>query len=54
MTRLEIDFDEIPEMKITGTWMAASNYDPKTWARSYAATAYLRPNIGRPNLNVRK
>ncbi|PPR06211.1 hypothetical protein CVT26_005470 [Gymnopilus dilepis] len=37
---------------ITGTWMAASNLNPETWTRCYAATAYLRPNIGRPNLHV--
>ncbi|PPQ95957.1 hypothetical protein CVT26_016123 [Gymnopilus dilepis] len=37
---------------ITGTWIAASNLDPKTWTRSYAATAYLLPNIDRPNLSV--
>ncbi|KAF8872799.1 GMC oxidoreductase [Gymnopilus junonius] len=37
---------------ITGTWIGASNLDPRTWKRSYAATAYLLPNIHRPNLNV--
>ncbi|KAF8872796.1 GMC oxidoreductase [Gymnopilus junonius] len=37
---------------ITGTWIGASSLDPKTWTRSYAATAYLLPNIHRPNLNV--
>ncbi|KDR78179.1 hypothetical protein GALMADRAFT_245214 [Galerina marginata CBS 339.88] len=37
---------------INGTWIASANLDPKTWTRSYAATAYLVPNIGRPNLSV--
>ncbi|KAH6904393.1 GMC oxidoreductase [Coprinopsis sp. MPI-PUGE-AT-0042] len=37
---------------ITGTWIAANNVDPKTWKRSYAATAYWEPNQDRPNLDV--
>ncbi|KAF8812930.1 FAD/NAD(P)-binding domain-containing protein [Phlegmacium glaucopus] len=36
----------------TGTWIASSNVDPKTWTRSYATTAYLQPNLARPNLTV--
>ncbi|KAJ7323864.1 GMC oxidoreductase [Mycena albidolilacea] len=37
---------------ITGTWMASANLDPKSWTRSYAATAYYMPNRGRKNLVV--
>ncbi|KAG2005782.1 pyranose dehydrogenase [Coprinopsis cinerea AmutBmut pab1-1] len=37
---------------ITGTWIAANNVDPKTWKRSYSATAYWEPNQHRPNLHV--
>ncbi|KAF8877062.1 GMC oxidoreductase [Gymnopilus junonius] len=37
---------------ITGTWMTSSTIDPKTWIRSYAASAYLLPNLNRPNLKV--
>ncbi|KAF8958575.1 GMC oxidoreductase [Flammula alnicola] len=37
---------------ITGTWIASANLDPKTWSRSCSATAYLLPNLGRPNLSV--
>ncbi|KAJ7157930.1 GMC oxidoreductase [Mycena crocata] len=37
---------------ITGTWIANANIDPRTWTRSYAATGYLAPAQGRPNLLV--
>ncbi|KAJ7637777.1 GMC oxidoreductase [Mycena rosella] len=37
---------------ITGTWMASANLDPKSWTRSYAATAYYIPNRERKNLVV--
>ncbi|KAF4611907.1 hypothetical protein D9613_004013 [Agrocybe pediades] len=37
---------------VTGTWIASSNIDPKTWTRSYAANAYLAPNIARDNFYV--
>ncbi|KAJ6573700.1 GMC oxidoreductase [Mycena sp. CBHHK59/15] len=37
---------------ITGTWMASANLDPKSWTRSYAATAYYMPNRERQNLVV--
>ncbi|KAF9556900.1 GMC oxidoreductase [Agrocybe pediades] len=37
---------------VTGTWIASSNIDPKTWTRSYAANVYLAPNIARDNLYV--
>lgn len=37
---------------ITGTWMASASMDPKTWTRSYAATAYYQPNKDRSNLTV--
>ncbi|KAF8171014.1 GMC oxidoreductase [Mycena galopus ATCC 62051] len=37
---------------ITGTWMASANLDPKSWTRSYAATAYYMPNKERKNLVV--
>ncbi|KAF8198835.1 GMC oxidoreductase [Mycena galopus ATCC 62051] len=37
---------------ITGTWMASANLDPKSWTRSYAATAHYMPNRGRQNLVV--
>ncbi|KDR78172.1 hypothetical protein GALMADRAFT_245205 [Galerina marginata CBS 339.88] len=37
---------------VNGTWIASANLDPKTWTRSYSATAYLLPNIDRPNLHV--
>jgi hypothetical protein len=37
---------------ITGTWMASANLDPKSWTRSYAATAYYMPNRERKNLIV--
>ncbi|KAF4611726.1 hypothetical protein D9613_003994 [Agrocybe pediades] len=36
---------------ITGAWIGSSNIDPKAWNRSYS-TAYLLPNLERPNLNV--
>ncbi|KAK7029895.1 GMC oxidoreductase [Favolaschia claudopus] len=37
---------------INGTWIANANYDPQTWTRSYAATAYFLPVRERPNLTV--
>ncbi|KAF8872798.1 GMC oxidoreductase [Gymnopilus junonius] len=37
---------------IIGTWIAASNLDPKTWTRSYAANAYLLPVVDRTNLTI--
>ncbi|KDR78171.1 hypothetical protein GALMADRAFT_155158 [Galerina marginata CBS 339.88] len=37
---------------INGTWIASSNLDPRTWTRSSSASAYLVPNIDRPNLKV--
>ncbi|KAG6909080.1 hypothetical protein DXG01_002061 [Tephrocybe rancida] len=38
--------------KVNGTWNASSTIDPKTWARSSSATAYLVPAQDRPNLTV--
>ncbi|KAJ7925389.1 hypothetical protein B0H13DRAFT_2314603 [Mycena leptocephala] len=35
---------------ISGTWMASANLDPRSWTRSYAATAYYMPNRERKNL----
>lgn len=32
--------------------MASATMDPKTFTRSYAATAYYEPNKGRKNLTV--
>ncbi|KAJ6452435.1 GMC oxidoreductase [Mycena sanguinolenta] len=37
---------------ITGTWMASGNLDPRSWTRSYAATAYYMPHRERKNLVV--
>ncbi|GLB44236.1 putative (gmc) oxidoreductase [Lyophyllum shimeji] len=37
---------------ISGTWIGSANLDPKTWTRSYSATAYLSPSQNRPNLTV--
>ncbi|KAJ7230526.1 GMC oxidoreductase [Mycena pura] len=37
---------------INGAWMASANLDPKSWTRSYAATAYYLPNRERKNLVV--
>ncbi|KAF8492466.1 GMC oxidoreductase [Gautieria morchelliformis] len=37
---------------ITGTWAANSTFDPKTFSRSYAATAFYQANENRPNLTV--
>ncbi|KAJ7290529.1 GMC oxidoreductase [Mycena rebaudengoi] len=37
---------------ISGTWMASANLDPKSWTRSYAATAYYMPNKERKNFVV--
>ncbi|KAH9476794.1 GMC oxidoreductase family protein Mala s 12 [Psilocybe cubensis] len=37
---------------INGTWIASSSIDPKTWTRSFAATAYLVPNLDRENLSI--
>ncbi|EJD02524.1 GMC oxidoreductase [Fomitiporia mediterranea MF3/22] len=39
-------------MQPIGTWMAPCNLDPKSHTRSYAATAFYRPNAERPNLRV--
>ncbi|KAF8466292.1 GMC oxidoreductase [Gautieria morchelliformis] len=36
----------------TGTWAVNATFDPKTYSRSYAATAYYQPNVDRPNLTV--
>ncbi|KAJ7048088.1 GMC oxidoreductase [Mycena amicta] len=37
---------------ITGTWLASANLDPRSWTRSYAATAYYLPNKERKNLVI--
>ena len=38
--------------QITGTWLASATMHPKTWTRSYAATAHYVPNKDRPNFTV--
>ncbi|KAF9526843.1 GMC oxidoreductase [Crepidotus variabilis] len=37
---------------ILGGWIATANIDPTGWKRSCSASAYLQPNLHRPNLNV--
>ncbi len=36
----------------TGCWTSVVSVDPRNATRSYAATAYYRPNASRPNLTV--
>ncbi|KAG6909079.1 hypothetical protein DXG01_002060 [Tephrocybe rancida] len=44
--------DDPYQGNVNGTWNASSTIDPKTWARSSSATAYLVPAQDRPNLTV--
>ncbi|TFK50444.1 GMC oxidoreductase [Heliocybe sulcata] len=38
--------------EVTGTWCSVSTIDPATQTRANSVTAYLQPNIDRPNLEV--
>lgn len=35
-----------------GTFVACSNINPSNWTRSFSRTAYIDPNVARPNLHI--
>ncbi|KAH9476793.1 GMC oxidoreductase family protein Mala s 12 [Psilocybe cubensis] len=46
------EVDDPYDGDMTGTWIASSSIDPRTWTRSYSANTYLVPNLKRENLSV--